>query len=145
MLSRSRDVAHDTTTVSKMSHRVLSVVCMLTLCHARPFLVCPKSANSSNPGCPGESLRETRTGCPGNLDDPELDECEAMWEMIAGSSHGRRGAHSAELCLRMSGSAPRRVQSTCRPRRLSGARDGDPRPSAPNPGHLTLAGLRTRS
>ena len=88
---------------------------------------------------------ETRTGCPGNLNDPERHECEAMWEMIAECCHGRKGARSAERCLRMSGSAPRRKQSTCLPKkRLSGVRDGDPRPSAPNPGHLTFLGSRTR-
>ena len=53
------------------------------------------------PGCQGDGLRKTRTGWPGSLDDPELDECEAMWKMIAESCHERRGARSAERCLRM--------------------------------------------
>ena len=44
------------------------------------------------------------------------------------------------------GSAPGRNQSAClTKKRLPGASDGDPRPSALNPGQLSFAGSRTRS
>ena len=44
------------------------------------------------------------------------------------------------------GSAQELNQSACFPKkRLPGASDGDPRPSALNPGQLSFAGSRTKS
>ena len=102
------------------------VVCILTRCHARPSLVCAGTANSSYPVCPGESLRErgdTIVAWETLTTHSLMSATPCGRGSLAGSCHGRRGARRAERCLRMSGSAPRRKQSTCLPKkRLPGVK-----------------------